>query len=112
MTPIERELVALEKEFWQAMVDKDVDAAVRLTDDPCILTGAQGVSRIDLKAFAAMLKSDTWTLHSFELKDEDVQVRLLDPDVAIVAYKVKEKMTVDGKPLTLEASDSSTWVRR
>jgi hypothetical protein len=38
-------------------------------------------------------------------------VRLVHDDVAIVAYKVKESLTVDGKPLTLEAADSSTWVR-
>jgi len=39
-------------------------------------------------------------------------VRVLSEDVAILAYKVKEVMTVEGKPLTLEATDSSTWVRR
>ena len=39
-------------------------------------------------------------------------VRLLGDDVAIVAYTVREELTVDGKPLTLEAADSSTWVRR
>jgi len=32
--------------------------------------------------------------------------------VAIVAYKVKEELTVDGKPVTLEAADASTWLRR
>ena len=32
-------------------------------------------------------------------------------DSAIVAYKVKESLIVEGRPLTLEAADSSTWVR-
>jgi hypothetical protein len=32
-------------------------------------------------------------------------------DVAVVAYKVKEELTVDGKPLKLEAADASTWIR-
>jgi hypothetical protein len=40
------------------------------------------------------------------------QVRLLRDDVAIVAYQVYEELTVDGKPVTLDAADSSTWVRR
>jgi hypothetical protein len=39
-------------------------------------------------------------------------VRLLGDDVAIVAYQVHEELTVDGKPVTLDAADSSTWVRR
>jgi hypothetical protein len=41
-----------------------------------------------------------------------VQVRAVTDDVAVVAYKVKEQLTVEGKPLTFEAADASTWVRR
>jgi hypothetical protein len=37
---------------------------------------------------------------------------MLADDVAIVAYKVTEDLTVQGKPVHLEAADSSTWVRR
>jgi hypothetical protein len=31
---------------------------------------------------------------------------------AVLAYKVREALTVDGKPVTFEAADASTWVRR
>lgn len=41
-----------------------------------------------------------------------MQVLLLRDDVAVVAYRVREELTVDGKPVTLEAADSSTRVRR
>jgi ketosteroid isomerase-like protein len=108
--PIEAKLLDLEKQYWQAIKDRDVQAAMRLTDDPCIVTGAQGVARITREAFAAMLQAGGWTLHEFILSD--VQVRVISEGVAIVAYKVKELLTVDGKPVTLEASDSSIWVRR
>jgi hypothetical protein len=108
--PIEAQLLDHEKQYWQAIKDRDVQAAMRLTDDPCIVTGAQGVGRISRDAFAGMLQSGGWTLHEFTLSD--TQVRMLSEDVAIVAYKVKELLTVDGKAITLEASDSSTWVRR
>ena len=33
-------------------------------------------------------------------------------DVAIVAYKVNERVVVDGKTLPIEANDSSVWVCR
>ena len=108
--PIEAQLLDLEKQYWNAIKNRDVQAAMRLTDDPCIVTGAQGVARISQKAFADMLQAGGWTLHQVDLSD--VQVRVLSEDVAIVAYKVKESLTVEGKPLTVEASDSSTWVRR
>ncbi|CAN7569682.1 hypothetical protein LJR225_004235 [Phenylobacterium sp. LjRoot225] len=44
-TALERELLGLETQFWNAMKTKDIDAALRLTDEPCIVTGAQGVER-------------------------------------------------------------------
>ncbi len=86
-------------------------AAIRLTDDPCIITGSQGIARVDRQLFARIMQAATWTIHTFELSDE-MQARLLRDDVAIVAYKVREELTVEGKPVTLEAADSSTWVRR
>jgi limonene-1,2-epoxide hydrolase len=108
---IEAELLDLEKRFWQALKDKDVDAATRLTDFPCIVTGAQGVGSIDQKTFTTMLKAAPYTLNRFQIKD-GAQVRLVRDDVAIVAYQVHEELTVDGKPVKLDAADSSTWVRR
>lgn len=110
-TTIEAELLDLEKRYWQAIKDQDVEAAMRLTDDRCIVTGAQGIGLIDRDTLAAMMKTTAYTLNRFELKD-GAQVRLLRDDVAIVAYQVHEELTVDGKPLTLDAADASTWVRR
>lgn len=107
----EKELIELEKQYWEAIKNKDVDAAMRLTDDKCIVAGAQGVATIDRQAFAGMLNSGSWTLDDFEISD-DTQVRLITDDVAVVAYKVTENLTVEGKPVTLEAADSSAWARR
>ena len=109
-TAVEQELLGLERQYWQAIKDKDGEAAMRLTDDPCIVTGAQGVGRIDRQTLGAMMVRAPYTLDEFEI--EQPQVRLLRDDVAILAYKVRERLTVDGKPVVLEAADSSTWVRR
>jgi uncharacterized protein DUF4440 len=110
-TAVERELLALEREYWQAIKDKDADTAIRLSDDPCIVTGAQGVGRMDNKTLAGMMKSAPYTLHEFKIGD-DAQVHLLGDDVAILAYNVHEELTVDGKLVALDAADASTWVRR
>jgi len=108
---VEQELLDLEREYWQAIKNKDVDAAMRLTDDPCIVAGAQGVGEIDRHGLALMMQKAPYTLNDFQI-GPDIRVRLLRDDVAIVAYKVRENLTVEGKPVTVEASDSSTWVRR
>ncbi len=108
---VEAELLSLEKRYWQALKDQDAETAMRLTDEPCIVTGAQGVGAIDRKTLGAMVKSASYTLLRFDIKP-GAQVRLLNDDVAIVAYQVHEELTVDGKAVALDAADSSTWVRR
>jgi uncharacterized protein (TIGR02246 family) len=108
--PIEQELLDLEKQYWQAIKDKDADAATLLTDDPCILTGAQGVGRVGREAIGKMMQSAQYTLDEFALTDPEV--RMIRDDVAVLAYEVHEQLTVEGQPVTLVAADTSTWVRR
>jgi uncharacterized protein (TIGR02246 family) len=106
----EHELMGLEQQFRQAMVDRDAATAMQLTDDVCILTGAQGASTFPKEAMAKMMEDGGYTLRHFELKDP--QVEMLRDDVAVVAYQVHEEMTVDGKEVALDAADASTWVRK
>jgi len=110
-TPTVEQIIELERQYWRAIRDRDVEAALHLTDEPCIIAGAQGVACIYHSEFANMLAAPKWTLHEVEVGD-DAHVRLIGDNVAIIAYKVKERVSVDGKPLTLQAADSSTWVRR
>jgi uncharacterized protein (TIGR02246 family) len=107
---VARDLLALENEYWQAVKDGDVDVAMRLTGDPCLVAGAQGVALLDRETFSRMMRAAQYQLHHFELKNP--QVRVLGDDVAVLAYEVDERLTVDGKPVTLTAADASTWIRR
>ena len=109
-TTVEQEIVELETEYWRAIRDKDTEAAVRLSDNPCIVAGAQGVASIDHKTFREMAKSPMWELKKFELSTPEV--RMVTDDVAVIGYTVTEDLIVDGKPLTLKAAETSTWVRR
>jgi ketosteroid isomerase-like protein len=107
---LKEELMALENKFWQAMQDKDVKTALSMTLDPCIVAGPAGASTVDKQKFEQMMKGAKWTLHEFDI--QDAQVQQLSDDVAIVAYKVRERLTVDDKPVELEAADASTWVKK
>ena len=106
---IESELTDLEKMYWTAIQEKDAVVALQLSHDRCVVTGAQGASHVDAGSYREIMDAAPWILDDFELKD--VQVRLVSEDVAIVAYKVKESLIVEGRPLSLEAADSSTWIR-
>ena len=108
---LEQDLLKLERRYWQALKDKDVDTALELTDEPCLVTGASGVGEVDKKSYAAMMENATWTITDFTIGD-DAHVRMLGADAAVLAYTVHEELQVDGEPVTFDAADASTWVRR
>ena len=76
-----------------------------LTDEPCFVAGAQGIARIERQAFADMMKGAQYTLHDFTLNSP--QVQMLGTDVAIIAYTVHEDLTVEGKPVVVDAADAT-----
>jgi hypothetical protein len=105
------ELLGLENQYWRAVQDHDVEKAMSLTDDPCIVAGASGVGRIDRKSFAKIMEGSPAKLYGYRLRP-GAKVRRLTDDVAILAYEVHEDMTVNGHALSMDASDASLWVRR
>ena len=108
----ERELLDLERRFWDAMKTKDARRTEQMTDDGCIIVGAQGVSAIDGKTMGKLTTEGKWQLEQFAIEDKNTQVRFVGDDVAIVAYRVTERVAIDGQTLAIEANDSSVWVRR
>jgi hypothetical protein len=107
--PTKNEIIALETDFWDAMKRKDGARASQLAGELSLTTGARGVSSISKEKMGRLTEEGNWTLESYEF--EDIQVVTPAPDVAIIAYKVRQNVTMDGKPQELHAADSSTWVR-
>jgi uncharacterized protein (TIGR02246 family) len=108
----QQELLEVERRFWNAIQQKDAQGTARMTDDGCIVVGAQGLSAIDQKTMAKMTAEGKWELQQYSFDEQNAQVRFLTDDVAIVAYKVNERVAIDGQTLPIEANDSSVWVRR
>ena len=66
----EQELIRLETSYWQALKDRDHDKALELTDDPGIVTGAQGVASLDKRAMKKMMDDQgqvQWSVEDFKL---------------------------------------------
>ena len=106
----ENQIVDFEKQYWQALKDKEVDTCEKLTDFPCIVAGAHGVHRVPKEKFRGIMESGDYTLKDFKFKDS--QVRMLTDDIAIHAYTVHQDLMVEGKPISMDSSQSSTWIRR
>jgi hypothetical protein len=105
------EIKQLERSYWSALQHKDVWTAMSLSDDACIVAGAQGVGSLDRNRLGEMMKQASYELTSFTIDDKSFVIRKLTDDVVLVAYRVYEDLVVDGKPESLEAFDTSVWVR-
>jgi ketosteroid isomerase-like protein len=108
---IDTEILELERRYWEAIRARDVRTAVSLTEFPCLIAGASGARSVDQPSYEKMMTGASWQLHAFEIEG-GAEVRQLTDDVAVIVYRVREEMTVEGKPVTLRAADSSVWVRR
>src|SRR6185295_11601769 len=107
---LKEEIVAAEKEGWQAYADHDVkaysdvwtDDAVEVLADSSVLTGKQ--------AILTDLKSTTCKVKSFDIAN--TQVREVSPDVAILTYSLTQDVTCGATKLAPKAIVSSLYVRR
>ena len=106
------ELLANEKRFWDAMKAKDGRQAARMTDDGCIIVGAQGVSSVDAPTMEKLTAEGGWELEQYAFDEHNAKVRFIGDDIAIVAYKVNERVVIDGSSLPINANDASVWVKR
>jgi hypothetical protein len=109
---IEHELLRNEVRYWNAVQRKDVDEALELSDESCMVAGARGVASLDRAQLGEMLQQASYELTQYTFDNQQFQVRQIADDVAIVAYPVFEELIVDGKPVSLHAFDASVWVRR
>lgn len=107
--PTKNDIIALEKSYWDAMMHKDGAKTAELSGKTSLVTGARGVMTIPKSKMGKMTKEGDWTLNAYEFND--IEVSIPTPDVAIIAYTVKQKVEMDGKTQEMHAADSSTWIR-
>ena len=107
--PSKDEIIALEKSYWDAMKAKDGSKTAALSAKSSLVTGARGVTRIAKDKMGKMTEEGDWTLESYSF--DDVEVATPAPDVALIAYTVRQNVKIDGKSQELRAADSSVWIR-
>lgn len=103
------EIQQLEREFWQALVERDVETSTRLLAPEALMVSAHGTMRFDPDQYAKMLTDPKHGLLDYELSDMDVLSA--GDDIAIATYRARQKMQMDGKVMDQDVVDSSTWVR-
>lgn len=109
---ISTEIMRLEKRYWGAMSDHNLEEAVRLTYFPCIVSSEHGAQSVDRAQFEKMFSSHEGTYSSWKIDEAKAQVRQIGPDTAVIAYQVQASVVKDGKTQEINAVDTSTWVKR
>ena len=109
MTNDKQQIIDQENRFWTSMKDKDVATAQSMIHEDCLITGPMGTMRVGPQKYAEMTREGQWRLDEYKLSDVDVTFPT--DDVAVIAYKVHQTGEMKGKPMDLNAADSTTWVR-
>ena len=109
MQDASREIEQLEHAFWSSLVDRDVDAATALLAPQALMVSSRGAMQFDPSQYAKMLQDPRHGLIDYTLSD--MAVLFPTEDIAIVTYRAKQAMQMDGKQLEQDVVDSSTWVK-
>lgn len=105
----DQELLALERSYWDALKDNDSRTVGRLTAQDSTVAGATGVGAFDPPAIAKFMEQATYKIRDYRIDAQAVRVNHISDDVVSIAYPVHEDLVVDGKPVKLDAFDTSVW---
>jgi hypothetical protein len=106
-TPMEKEIVDLQHEFWEATKNADRDELSRLTDDQFTFVMGEGVHNFSRNDFVTMMTDGDFKLKSYTLSEPTV--RELSPGFALIGYKARESFEREGKAQEVESYSSAIW---
>lgn len=103
-------IMELERRFWQAVADMDLEAAGALLDARSVSVGPWGIHHFSPDEYVAMAASGNARLTGFEFFG--AQVVFPTSDVAVATYRARQAFTMGGERHEMEVYDTTTWVRR
>jgi uncharacterized protein (TIGR02246 family) len=109
---LKKEILNLEKRFWGAMKEHNLQEALGLTAFPCLVAGSHGLQAVNRDEFEKMFNAQKDTYRDFSIDESKAEVQQVSDDTAVVAYNVQTSVEKDGKTQTIEAVDTSTWIKR
>jgi len=106
------DLIALEKRFWQALVDEDVEAATSMLDEPALMVSSHGAMQFDHDGYRRMAEQGIMVVKSYELSD--LNVVFPTEETAVLTYQVRQALSQRGRAeeMVQQMADSSVWTRK
>lgn len=107
-----KQIIELEKRFWQSMVDEDTDTALSMLAEPSMMVSSHGTMQFDHDDYRKMAENGSMVVKSFMLSD--MNVAFPNEDTAVLTYRAKQAVASRGKSdeIQQEMADSSVWIRK
>lgn len=105
----EIEIEKLEHAFWKSIVDDKPGVATDLLTEPALMVSGHGAMCFDHAGYTRMANDAKYRLLDYDISG--MQVSFPSDEAAIATYHVHQTMEMDGKPMEMDAIDSSTWVK-
>jgi hypothetical protein len=105
----DQELLDLEQQYWDAVKDRDARTVGRLTAEDSTIAGASGVNGVDAQTMGRLIASATHTIRDYRIDPQTVRINRISDDIVAISYGQHEDLEVDGKPVKLDAFDTSVW---
>lgn len=107
---MEKQIIELEKKYWQGMENHHYETVKQLTHFPCIIAGKNGVQSVNEDKFKKMFESGDGDKIKV-LNISDIEAQLLIENTAVIAYSIELGMADDTKKSSMKCACTSTWIK-
>jgi hypothetical protein len=108
----QRELLDIEKQYWEATRTNDFSTMRLLTANTFVLVQGEGVAKFNGDAFVDMLREGGFRLLSYYIDESDVTFVSLNDTTAFLAYRVEQEYQLGGDPRKGSSVHSSVWLKQ
>lgn len=107
-----KDLIDLEKKFWQSMVDEDSDTAIAMLNEPSLLVSSHGTMQFTHEQYRQMAEQGNMVIKAFELSD--MTVVFPTEQTAVLTYRVQQSLAERGKSelIQQDMADASVWAQK
>lgn len=107
---MEKQIIELEKKYWQAMENHNYETVKKLTHFPCLIAGKNGVQSVNETKFKEMFDSGNGDKIKV-VRLSDIEAQVVDQNIAMIAYLIEFAIVDDKQKAPMKCACTSTWIK-
>jgi hypothetical protein len=110
-TSIHKELLENERQFWQAIKERDSQKLESLTADTYTFVMGEGANTFSRNDFVSMMTSNSFKMLDFDIDLRNATVRELGRDAVAIVFPSHWSFEREGKRDDMESFTTAIWTR-